>query len=140
MPISSLVAFPGPLPSNTCPLSLTPLNSPDRSRCSMVVLFRQKPRTKHHRTPFLPQAKGVRCVRWLGLFWRNPSTGRLDGLLGSFMSIWTHQNCRKYPLECLLGCVISSWKQQTFVNSDCNSLGVSHCRCDVSSAHYLVCV
>ena len=76
------LARSAPLPSNTSPLSLTPLNSPDRSRCSMVVLFRQKPRTKHHRTPFLAKAKGVRCVRWLGLVWPNPSTGRLDGLLG----------------------------------------------------------
>ena len=82
MLISTLVAFPGPLPSNTSPLSLTPLNSPDRSRCSMVVLFRQKPHTLLHRTLFLAKAKGVRGVRWFGLFWRNPSTGRVDCLLG----------------------------------------------------------
>ena len=28
----------------------------------------------------------------------------------------------------------------TIVNSDWNALGVSHCRCDLSSAHYFVCV
>ena len=76
------LARSAPLPSNTSPLSLTPLNSPDRSRCSMVVLFRQKPHTLLHRTLFLAKAKGVRGVRWFVLFWRNPSTGRLDCLLG----------------------------------------------------------
>ena len=50
-----------PLPSNTSPLSLTPLNSPDRSRCSMVVVFRQKPHTLLHRTLFF--GKGQRCSR-----------------------------------------------------------------------------
>ena len=28
------------------------------------------------------------------------------------MSIWTPQNCRKYPLEGLLGCVLSSGKEE----------------------------
>ena len=93
---------------HTCLPSFTPLNSPDRSRCSMVVLFRQKPRAKHHRTLFLAKALGVRGVRWFGPFWPNPSTGRLDGLFGSFMSVWAHQNPRKYPLEGFLGCVLSS--------------------------------
>ena len=71
-----------PLPSNTSPLSLTPLNSPDRSRCSMVVVFRQKPHALLHRTVFFAKSEGVRGVRWFGPFWPNPSTGRLDCLLG----------------------------------------------------------
>ena len=100
------------MPSNTSPSSFTPLNSPDRSRCSRVVLFRQKPRAKHHRTLFLAKSQGVRGVRWFGPFWPNPSTGRLDGLLGSFMSVWAHQNLRKYPLEGFWGCVLSSRKPQ----------------------------
>ena len=108
---------PPPLPSNTSPSSFTPLNSPDRSRCSRVVLFRQKHRTKHPRTLFLQKAKGVRGVRGRVLAKPNPSTGQSDGLLGSFMSIWTHQNCRKYPLEGLLGCVLSSGKQENPRNS-----------------------
>jgi hypothetical protein len=103
---------PPPVPSNTFPPSLTPLNSPDRSRCSRVVLFRQKPRAKHPRTLFLTKALSVRGVRGFGPFWPNPSTGRLDGLLGSFMSVWAHQNLRKYPLEGFWGCVLSSRKPQ----------------------------
>ena len=39
MPLSLLVAFPGPLPSNTSSLSLTLLNSPDRSLRSLGGLF-----------------------------------------------------------------------------------------------------
>ena len=112
MLISTIVAFPGPLTSNTSPPSLTPLNSPDRSRCSRVVLFRQKPRAKDPRTLCLTKALGVRGVRGFGPFWPNPSTGRLDGLLGSFMSVWAHQNLRKYKLEGFWGCVLSSRKPQ----------------------------
>jgi len=56
MLISTIGAFPGPLTSTTSPPSLTPLKSPDRSRCSRVVLFRQKLRAKHPRTPFFLQA------------------------------------------------------------------------------------
>ena len=76
------LARSAPLPSNTSPLSLTPLNSPDRSRCSMVVVFRQKPHALLHRTVFFAKSEGVRGVRWFGPFWPNPSTGRLDCLLG----------------------------------------------------------
>ena len=32
--------------------------------------------------------------------------------MGSFMSVWAHQNLRKYPLEGFLGCVLSSRKPQ----------------------------
>ena len=45
-----------PLPSNTSPLSLTPLNSPDRSRCSRGGLFWHPSAAKRPRTPFLVQA------------------------------------------------------------------------------------
>ena len=41
----------------------------------MVVLFRQKPRTKHHRTPFLAKAKGVRGVRGFGRFGQTQAQG-----------------------------------------------------------------
>ena len=39
MPLALLVASSGPLTSNTLSLPLTPLNSPDRSRCSRVGRF-----------------------------------------------------------------------------------------------------
>ena len=61
---------------------------------------------------FWQSPKGFEVFDGLGRFWPNPSTGRLDGLLGSFMSVWAHQNLRKYPLEGFLGCVLSSRKPQ----------------------------
>ena len=39
MPFVLLVASSGPLTSNTLSLPLTPLNSPDRSRCSRVIVI-----------------------------------------------------------------------------------------------------
>ena len=89
----------------------------------MVVLFRQKPHTLLHRTLFLAKAKGVRGVRWFGLFWRNPSTGRLDCLLGSMMSVWTQQNLRKYPLDRFWGGVFYRLENnKTLVNGDWNAM------------------
>jgi hypothetical protein len=70
----------------------------------------------------LAQAKGVRCVRWLGLFWRNPSTGRLDGLLGSMMSVWTQQNLRKYHWIAFGGVFYRLENNKTLVNGDWNAM------------------
>ena len=122
MPISSLVASPGPLPSNTSPLSLTPLNSPRPFNTFDGCPFSTEASSETPLNTFF--GKGPRCsmrsMVWAVL--AKPKHRAIGWPLLVIYVIWTHQNLRKYPLEGFLGCVFSSGKQETVVTGEWNAV------------------
>ena len=68
MPFVLLVASSGPLTSNTLSLPLTPLNSPDRSRCSRVIVIETLCSETPSNIIFLSPARTVLGVQGFGRF------------------------------------------------------------------------
>ena len=119
MLISTIVAFPGPPALEHFPSLLYPFEFP-------------RPFEVFEGCPFSTEASNETPSN---TFWLRPKVfDAFDGwgcfgetqAQGDWMASWGDL--------CPLG------PTQTFVNGEWNAVGVSHCKCDFSSAHYFVCV
>ena len=76
----------------------------------------------------------------LGGFGETPAQGDWIASWGDLCPFGPNKTFVNTHWIAFLGVFYRLENNKTLVNGEWNAVGVSHCRCDISSAHYFVCV